>query len=169
MKQGERPEPPSANMREFQARDGSFSLQYPENWDALLSDDANMIFSPKGAYGQIEQGLVVTHGLFAGTASPQSTDLEAANSAFVQQQISMNQDFRVARGPQRISFGGRQGFATVVAGPSTVTGVTEIDVIYTTAAVDGKLFYLITVVPEDEAQSYQATFEHIVGSLRLSG
>jgi hypothetical protein len=167
MKTGTRPEQPSANMRQFQARDGSFTLQYPENWDALASDASEMIFAPKGGYGQIDQGLVVTHGLFAGTTAPQSSDLEAANSAFVQQQIKMNPDFRIARAPQQINFGGRQGFATVVAGQSTVTGVTEIDVIYTTATSNGKLFYLITVAPEDEMQSYQATFERIAGTLRL--
>jgi beta-barrel assembly-enhancing protease len=167
MKQGARPESPSANMREFQARDGSFTLQYPENWDALSSDDSNMIFAPQGAYGQIEQGLVVTHGLFVGAVAPQSSDLEAANSAFVKEQINMNQDFRVARAPQRVQFGGRQGFATVVAGQSTISGVMEIDVIYTTATDNGKLFYLITIVPEDEAQTYQTTFDRIVASLRL--
>src|SRR5205085_10671687 len=108
-----------------------------------------------------------TRRLVAGAGAPQSSDLEAANAAFVEQQISINRDFRIARASQRISFGGRQGFATVVAGQSTVTGVMETDVIYTTATRDGKLFYLITIVPEDEAQTYQATFERIVGSLRL--
>jgi hypothetical protein len=167
-KPGTRPVAPSANLRDFQARDGSFALQYPENWDALIEDDSNMIFAPKGAYGQIDEGLVVTHGIFIGAVKPQSTDLESANSAFVQQQVSMNQDFRVQRAPQRINFGGRAGFATIVAGSSTVTGVTEIDVIYTTATRDGKLFYLITIVPEDEAQTYQSTFERIAASLRLA-
>lgn len=167
-KPGTRPEAPASNLREFRARDGSFSLQYPENWDALIEDDSNMIFSPKGAYGQIDEGLVVTHGIFIGAVKPQSTDLESANAAFVQQQVKMNPDFRISRAPQRINFGDRQGYATIVAGPSTVTGAIEIDVIYTTATRDGKLFYLITIVPQDEAQTYQATFERIASSLRLA-
>jgi hypothetical protein len=164
-----RPEPPSQTLREFQARDNSFGLQYPDNWDALASDDANMIFAPKGAYGQIDEGLVVTHGVFIGIVPPQSTDLEAANAAFVQQQVSMNPDFRVSRATQAIDFGGRRGYATIVAGPSPVTGVVEIDVIYTTATSDGRLFYLITIAPEDEMKNYQATFERIAASLRLAG
>jgi hypothetical protein len=167
-KPGTRPEAPSTSLRDFQARDGSFALQYPENWDALIEDDSNMIFAPKGAYGQIDEGLVVTHGIFIGAVKPQSTDLQSANSAFVQQQVNMNQDFRIVRASERINFGGQQGFATIVAGSSTVTGVTEIDVIYTTATRDGRLFYLITIVPEDEAQTYQSTFERIAGSLRLA-
>ena len=166
---GTRPEPPSSTLRDFQARDNSFALQYPDNWDALTSDDANMIFAPKGAYGQIDEGLVVTHGVFIGVVAPESTDLEAANAAFVQQQVGMNPDFRVARATQAVDFGGRRGFATIVAGPSPVTGVVEIDVIYTAATGDGRLFYLITIAPEDEMKNYQQTFERIAASLRLAG
>jgi hypothetical protein len=166
---GTRPPQPSSTWLDFQARDRSFALQYPENWDALSSDDANMIFAPKGAYGQTDEGLIVTHGIFIGVVSPPSSDLEAANRAFVQQQVNMNPDFRIARATQEMDFGGRRGFATIVAGPSPVTGVVEIDVIYTTATKDGRLFYLITIAPEDEMKNYQATFERIAGSLRLAG
>jgi Zn-dependent protease with chaperone function len=166
---GTRPPLPSQTFRDFQAKDGSFGLQYPDNWDALLSDDANMIFAPQGAYGEINEGLIVTHGIFIGIVKPPSGNLESANEAFVQQQVSMNPDFRIARAPQAIDFGGRRGYATIVAGASPVTGVVEIDVIYTTMTGDGRLFYLITIAPEDEMKSYQATFERIAGSLKLAG
>jgi hypothetical protein len=165
---GTRPPEPSSTLLDFRARDNSFALQYPENWDALVSDESNMIFAPKGAYGQTDDGLVVTHGLFVGVVKPQASDLESANASFVQQQVNMNPDFRVARATQAIDFGGRRGFATIVAGPSPVTGVVEIDVIYTTATADGRLFYLITIAPEDEMKNYQATFERIAASLRLA-
>jgi hypothetical protein len=167
--QGARPPLPSSTWRDFQSKDGSFGLQYPDNWDALVENDANMIFAPKGAYGEIDEGLIVTHGIFIGAIKPQTSELEAANAAFVQQQVSMNPDFRIARATQPIDFGGRRGFATIVAGQSPVTGVVEIDVIYTTATSDGRLFYLITIAPEDEMKSYQATFERIAGSLRMAG
>jgi hypothetical protein len=97
----------------------------------------------------------------------QARDLQAANTAFVQQQINVNPDFRIARQPQQINFNGRAGYATVVGGPSTVTGVVEIDVIYTTATSDGRLFYLITIAPEDEYKTYQPSFEQIVNSLQV--
>jgi hypothetical protein len=165
----QRPQLPSQSFKQFQARDGSFAIQYPENWDALIADDANMIFAPKGAYGQREQTIFVTHGLFIGAVAPQSTNLEAANDAFVKQQVDMNPDFRVVRKSQAVSLGGRQAFATVVAGPSTVTGVVEVDVIYTTATADGRLFYLIVMAPEDELSNYQAVFDRIISSLQLAG
>jgi Zn-dependent protease with chaperone function len=169
IKPGTTPDGASGSFRQFQARDGSFAIQYPENWDALTADDANMIFAPKGAYGQVDQSIVVTHGIFIGAVAPESGDLEKANAAFVRQQVEINPDFRVVRQPQQINFGGRAGLATVVAGPSTVTGVLEVDVIYTTATSDGRLFYLITMAPEDELKNYQPTFEKIMASLRLKG
>jgi hypothetical protein len=112
--------------------------------------------------------LYVSHGIFIGVVAPQAGDLAAANEAFVRQQLAANPDFRVQRNPERIESGGRQWLRTLVAGPSAVTGVIEIDVIYTSATSDGRLFYLITMAPEDEFQNYQPAFERIIGSLRLS-
>lgn len=168
-KPGARPEAPASTFGEFQARDGSFALRYPQNWDALTADEVEMIFAPKGAYGQKGSSVFVTHGIFIGAVAPKSSDLESANAQFVQQQIAINPDFRIARSPQAINFGGRPGFATIVTGPSAVTGVVEIDVIYTTATADGRLFYLITIAPEDEFEAYQPTFDQIIRSLRLAG
>ena len=168
---GARPEPPAPTMTEFRARDGSFAFQYPGNWDALSAedDDANMIFAPRGAYGELDGRVVVTHGIFVGAVAPAAGDLASATEAFVKQQLSVNADFRVVREPQSISIGGRRALATTVAGPSAVTGVTEVDIIYTTATADGRLFYLITMAPEDEFEHYQRAFEQIIGSLRLAG
>ena len=111
----------------------------------------------------------MTHGVFVGTLPAPSNNLEQANRIFVEEQIKINPDFRVERSPQRVSFSGREGYATVVSGPSTVTGVTEVDIIYTTATADGKLFYLITMAPEEEFENYQQTFQQMIASLRLAG
>lgn len=168
MKPSSRPELPSASFAGFEASNGSFTLEYPENWEALASDESNMIFAPQGAYGRMNESVMVTHGIFVGAVAVEASDLESATARFVELQIEANPDFRVVRQPERINFGDRQGFATVVAGSSPVTGVVEIDVIYTTATVDGRLFYLITIAPEDEYQAYKETFERIISSIRLA-
>ncbi|HEV2704830.1 MAG TPA: M48 family metalloprotease [Pyrinomonadaceae bacterium] len=167
---GARPSQPSAAMREFRARDNSFAFLYPENWDALSAgdNDANLIFAPKGAYGERDGAVYVTHGMFAGVVEAQARDLAAANDAFVRQQIQVNSDFSVRRAPERVERGGRTFYVTVVAGPSAVTGVLEVDVIYTTATADGRLFYLITMAPEDEFETYQKSFEQVIASLQLA-
>jgi beta-barrel assembly-enhancing protease len=164
-----RPQPPVNEWRTYEARDGSFAFQYPANWDGLTEgdDESNLIFAPKGAYGTLDNTVVVTHGIFIGTAAPGSSELEEASAAFVQQQIDANPDFRVAHQPERINFNGRAGIVTVVAGPSPVTGTIEIDAIYTTATADGRLFYLIAIAPEDEYKTYQPAFDHIISSLKL--
>ncbi|HEX8183582.1 MAG TPA: M48 family metalloprotease, partial [Blastocatellia bacterium] len=163
-----RPDPPSSSYQEFRSRDGSFALQYPGNWDGLTADEVNMIFAPKGAYGKMDDSVFVTHGIFIGALPPRGSDLESATAAFIEEQVKSNPDFKVQRQPQRFSFAGREGFATIVAGPSPVTGVIEIDVIYTTATSDGRLFYFITIAPEDEYESYEPTFEQIITSIRLA-
>lgn len=165
---GTRPEPPSASFKQFQSRDGAFGIEYPDNWDALVADDSNMIFAPKGAYGQTDEGMLCTHGVFIGAVAPESSDLEAATLAFVNQQLKLNQDFRLVRRPQGINLGDLPAFVTVVAGASPVTGVMEIDIIYTAATRDGRLFYLITMAPEDEIEQYNPTFERVVRSIRLA-
>jgi len=166
-----RPAPPAASFQTFRAGNNSFAFQYPANWDALSAGDdgdAQMIFAPKGAYGKLGDALVVTHGIFIGAVAPASNDLARANEAYVQQQLDINADFRVVQPPARISIGGREGYATMVAGPSVVTGVREVDIIYTTPTADGRLFYLITMAPEDEFETYQPAFRQIINSLQLA-
>ncbi|HEX5708732.1 MAG TPA: M48 family metalloprotease [Pyrinomonadaceae bacterium] len=168
---GARPNAPSSSTKTFQAGDGTFAFSYPDNWDglALRGGESNLVFAPRGGYGEIDGAVYVTHGIFIGTVDPSAPDLERANSAYVEQQIQANPDFRVHRAPEAVQFGdGRRGYATVVTGPSTVTGVVEVDVIYTTATRDGRLFYLITMAPEDEFPRYQPAFEQIIKSLRLA-
>lgn len=167
-KPGTRPAPPAPSFSPFQARDGAFALEYPANWEALTADQINMIFAPKGAYGKMNDRVVVTHGIFIGAVQPPASDPASATAAFIQEQVRSNPDFSVRKGPERYDFGGgREGFATLVAGPSPVTGVVEVDVVYTTFTSDGRLFYFITISPQDEYAAYRPAFEHIINSIQL--
>jgi beta-barrel assembly-enhancing protease len=163
-----RPQKPSASYKGFQANDGSFAIQVPSNWDALGGDDSNYIFSPKGAYGKLKDSMMVTHGIFVGVVPVQQSDLRSATEAFIQRQIETNADFGLARAPQQIDFGGKRGYVSGVSGPSAINGVREVDVTYTTTTSDGRMFYLITIAPEDEAESYNAAFQQILRSLRMA-
>ncbi len=163
-----RPERPSGSFKGFQSNDRSFAAQVPSNWDAMSGNDSTYIFSPKGAYGKLNDSLMVTHGIFIGANRVQQGDLRSATEAFIQRQIETNADFRVARSPQRIDFGGREGYAAAVTGPSAINGVMEVTMTYTTATSDGRMFYIVTIVPEDESQAYNQTFQQIIRSLRLA-
>lgn len=167
-KMGTRPEPPSSSYKPYQAGDKSFTLEVPDNWQGLTSDQVNLIFAPQGAYGQMDKTVYVSHGIFIGAMPVEQGDLASATEAFVQAQIQSNPDFKIARQPEEMNFGDRRGYATVVAGQSPVTGVMEVDVIYTTATRDGKLFYFVTICPQDEVNTYKPAFEHIINSIRLA-
>ncbi len=110
--------------------------------------------------------IVITHGIFAGT-SPAQGDLAEATIAFLKLQLQDNPDFRVEGNPQQVSLAGRPALATVVSGPSAVTGVVEVDVTYTVLTPDNRLLYLITIVPEDEASTYRPVFERAIRGVSL--
>ncbi|MBO0798660.1 MAG: M48 family metalloprotease, partial [Blastocatellia bacterium] len=163
-----RPQKPSASFKAFQAGDGSFALQAPSNWDLLNAGGSNYIFAPKGAYGKFKDSMMVTHGIFVGVVPMQQRDLRAATENFIRQQIETNDDFGLARSPQQVNFGGRNGYVSVVSGPSAISGVVEVDTTYTTTTNDGQMLYLVTIAPEDELASYQAAFQQILRSLRVA-
>jgi hypothetical protein len=163
-----RPAPPSETFTEYEARDRSFFIRRPDNWDALEADSSNVILAPRGAYGRMKDSIAVTHGIFIGAIGVNADTLEEATRMFVEQQLKANRDFRVTSLSQPVVFGDREGFATILSGLSTITGVTEIDIIYTAVTGDGRLFYLITISPEDEFPSYKPVFERIIASIRLS-
>lgn len=163
----QRPQLPAAQLRGFQAKDGSFAVQVPVNWDGLDAGPATLIFSPKGAHGQYQGQYIVTHGIFIGAAQPASGDLGQATAALIQRQIEDNPDFQLVQQPKPIDFGGQRGYVAAIAGPSAHTGVMEVDVTYTTSTADGRLFYIVTICPEDEQAAYKAAFQQIMQSLRL--
>jgi beta-barrel assembly-enhancing protease len=168
MKQGERPPRPVQELKAYQAKDGSFALQVPANWDAIEGGPVTLIFAPRGGYGKFKDSFIVTHGVFAGVLNPQGGDLSASTRALVQRQLEENADFRLVKQPQPFDFGGKPGYFAAIAGPSAHTGVVEVDVTYTTLLADGRLFYFTTIVPEDEQEAYKAVFEQVLRSLRLA-
>src|SRR5262245_16094050 len=165
---GARPQRPSAQLKGYQSNDKAFAVQVPANWDALNAGNSELIFAPQGAYGNLNGNLVVTHGIFIGARSVQQPDLRSATEAFIQQQLQGNPDFQIQREPQQMNFGGQEGYYAVVSGPSAINGVVEVDVTYTTVTADGRMFYIITIAPEDEADVYKPAFEKIIRSLQLA-
>ena len=110
---------------------------------------------------------MVTHGIFIGVRDVSQPDLQSATEAFIQQQVESNRDFQIVREPQQINFGGQEGYYAVISGLSAINGVVEMNKNYTTVTADGRLFYIITIAPEDESGVYRPAFEKIIRSLRL--
>ncbi|HEV3470645.1 MAG TPA: M48 family metallopeptidase [Pyrinomonadaceae bacterium] len=159
---------PDAAAAEYRAPDGSFAFQYPQNWETLAVSESELIFAPAGAYGRKDGAAYVTHGLFVGTVAAAGGDLAAATDAFLQQLLRANHDFQAQGAPRRVTLAGREAYAVAVAGPSPVTGKAELNLVHTAFDSDGRLFYLIAVVPEEEFETYRPAFEGVVRSLRLA-
>ena len=169
---GARPPRPTTPFKGFQAEDNSFALQIPGNWDQLRANQSNYIFAPKGAYGKLpnqnEDSMMVTHGIFVGAMPVRQGNLTSATQAFIQRQIETNADFQPVGQIKQTTLAGQTALAAAVAGPSAINGVAEIDITYTTVTADGRMFYIITIAPEDEAEAYKATFQQILRSLQLA-
>jgi len=168
----ERPSPPSAEEKTFRAPDGLFEISYPADWESLAEGGEHLAFAPQGAFGRLKDGgVVVTHGTFVGTYElpANARDLERATEAYIELQLRGNPELQPLNRPQPTSLGGRPALATPVGGDSPVTGRAEYDVIYTTLLPNGRLFYLVTIVPQDEREAYKPAFERTLASLRFGG
>jgi hypothetical protein len=165
-----RPPAPSAQQQAMQAPDGSFVISVPGNWQTVAASNEISIFAPQGAAGKTNTGsIVVTHGMFVGTQdlAPNLRDLAQASQAFVELQLRDNPEMRVLDNVKQTQLGGLPALYVAVGGESPVTGRNERDIICTTILPNGKLFYLVLIAPEDEAQGYNPAFLQTLESVRF--
>jgi len=165
-----RPPAPSSQQQTLRAGDGSFVVSVPSNWQMISASDEISIYAPPGAAGKTSTGgVVVTHGMFIGTQDLPANlrNLEAASKAFVELQLRDNPEMRILENFQQTRLGGLPALYVPVGGESPITGRNERDIICTTILPNGKLFYLVLISPEDEAQAYNPAFLQTLESLRF--
>jgi hypothetical protein len=93
--------------------------------------------------------------------------LAQASQAFVELQLRDNPEMRVLDNFKQTQLGGLPALYVAVGGESPVTGRNERDIICTTILPNGKLFYLVLIAPEDEAQGYNPAFLQTLESVRF--
>jgi beta-barrel assembly-enhancing protease len=151
---------PSTRTETFSG--GGISFNVPSNW-RQFSGQTDVQFAPDGAYG----GQGITHGVSAGLYQGQNyLNRDAQN--YVNQLLQANTYLRQQGGISRTTLGGRTGYVTTLSGRSPVTGRTEIDTVYMTQLRSGQMFYLITVVPDEEQYNYSNAFRNVLNSVRFS-
>ena len=152
---------PSPRMRVYQ--NSAMTVNVPSNWEEF--DTSGQIwFAPEGAYGN--EGI--THGAMIGAARSNSTNLGQATRAYIDELLRANPYLRQTGAQQRATVAGRTGIATFLAGRSHVTGRTEIVTLYTAQLRSGDLFFVATVVPEEESYQYGTVFRNMVSSIQLN-
>jgi hypothetical protein len=138
----------------------------PQNWQAVSSTNA-VKFVPQNAYGLVEGGSTVfTHGIELGVARASSSDLRAATRTLVASFASGNPDLRQTSEMRDIVLSQRRGVSLSLVNRSHLGGTERIG-IATTFLQDGRLFYVATVVRDEEAARYTPVFERIARSIRL--
>jgi hypothetical protein len=137
----------------------------PVNWQSVSSNSA-IKFVPENGYGNYNGETVFTHGAELGVTRASSNDLTDATMTLVEAFRRGNPDLRTQGSTRQIRLAGRTGLAVPMVNRS-VTGVLEYVGLHTTFLRDGSLFYVATIVPENEASAYQSTFSRVLNSVRL--
>jgi beta-barrel assembly-enhancing protease len=154
---------PSSTTRQYNAGN-VVSASVPNNWREFPVQSASEVwFAPDGAYG--DKGI--SHGAIVGVTKGQGGNLQQETEVFVSALAKSNyytQQGSYTRG----SISGKNALRAVISGPSTVNSKNEIVTVYTAQLRTGELFYVLTVVPETEANSYSRAFSNIVSSIRIN-
>jgi hypothetical protein len=157
--------PPSSQFRAVQGGN-LFAASVPQNWQAVSSTNA-VKFVPRNAYGEAEDGSTVfTHGIELGVARASSSDLRAATRTLVANFARGNPELRQTSEMRDIVLSQRSGVSLSLVNRSHSGGTERIGVA-TTLLQDGKLFYIATVAPDEEAARYAPVFDRIARSIRL--
>ena len=154
---------PSTSYQTYNA--SNISVSYPGNWQNY-PDNSSVTFAPSGAIGN--QGF--THGAMIGVYDAKGNNLQTATNDLAQGliQSSDNNYLRQQGNSSRGSLSGRNALSSTFSGTSPITKRTELVTLYTTQLSDGNLFYLITVVPQNESSSYNRAFSTMIRSVKIN-
>ena len=142
-----------------------FDVQVPVNWQNVSSNNA-VKFVPQNAYGNHNGQTIFTHGAEVGVTRASSSDLADATMTLVEAFRRGNPDLRTQGSTREIRLAGRAGLAVPMVNRSALGGQEYVGQ-HTTFLRDGNLFYVATIVPENEASAYQSAFSRVLNSIRL--
>jgi Zn-dependent protease with chaperone function len=145
---------------------GVFRATVPNNWTTLASNGAIKVV-PQNGYGQLNGQTVFSHGVEFGLAKAGSRDLREATNIWLKAVTRNNPQLRLAGDQQALRISQRAGLSTPLVNPSPLGGQEHIGV-YTTFLADGSLFYFLTIVPENDAASFDDAFRRVVESIELT-
>lgn len=161
-----RVEYPSSSYRTY--RQGNvFSVSVPSNWRELASGNS-VWYAPEGAYGSVQNQAIFTHGVNLGLTRTSSRYLQQATDEFIRA-LAQGNNMRQQSGYTRGTIDGRNALALTLTNVNEATGRQEIVTVYTTMLQSGDLFYVISVVPREEYNTYSRTFQNVLRSIRLNG
>ena len=163
-----RVEYPSSSYRTY-TQGNLFQVSVPSNWREISGGQSSVWYAPEGAYGAVQNQSVFTHGVNIGVTRTNSRYLQQATDEFIRNLAQGNGNLRQQSGYQRGSIDGRNALALTLSNINEATGRQEIVTVYTTMLQSGDLFYVISVVPREEYNTYSRAFQNVLRSIRLNG
>jgi hypothetical protein len=160
--------PPSSQYQRVSV--GNFlQMQVPSNWRRVGGNDS-VTFAPDGASYRSPSGSTgFTHGVQIGVVPDESHSHQDASDELIDSLTQGNPQIRrIGNGYVRENIGGRTALTMRLLNRSDVTGGSELVTVSTVPLRDGGLMYLISVVPQDEADEYDAAFRRVKSTARLS-
>ncbi|HLK17624.1 MAG TPA: M48 family metallopeptidase [Bryobacteraceae bacterium] len=170
----QQPEPPiteaRASGRLVEFRGPSFSIAYPENWDAFEDRVADgVLIAPHRGFSESEDRKTqIVYGFRARYFHPKEAGVELNRDTdeLVRQFKRDNAGMRTGRETRSILVAGEPALLTTLYSLSPYAGQQEVDVLATVARPQG-LFYAIFVAPQSEFDSVQKIFEQMLESVRF--
>jgi hypothetical protein len=143
-----------------------FQASVPSEWTSLTSASAIKVV-PTNGYGQLNGQTVFTYGIEFGVTKAVSRNLQEATDAWLNAVAQGNPNLKPAGPQEQTRISQRTALATALVNQSPLGGQ-ELIVVYTTFLAEGSMFYYLTIVPENDAEAYQETFQRIGESIRLT-
>jgi hypothetical protein len=143
-----------------------FQASVPSEWTVLASKSAIKVV-PQNGYGELNGQTIFSHGIEFGITKAGSRDLQEATNTWLKAIGQNNPELRVAGNQQATRISQRSAIVTPLSNPSPLGGQERIGV-YTTFLADGSLFYYLTIVQEKDAAGFDAAFQRVAESIRLT-
>jgi Zn-dependent protease with chaperone function len=160
------PVPPPATSYRRVSGGQLFQTVVPSNWQAVTSNSA-VKFVPQNAYGPVDGQTVFTHGVELGVARASSRDLADATDSLLNALAQGNPNLRQTVEPRQTSLAGRTAIRNQLVNRDSRHGDEAVGLV-TTFLADGNLFYMLAIVPSEEAGRYRQAFSQVASNLRLN-
>jgi hypothetical protein len=159
---------PSSRLIDYRGQ--SFSIAYPDNWNAFGDRQSNAVtIAPRDGILQTENRKTqIGYGLEVSYYHPKAAgvDLNRDTEALVRQLKQANAGMRTGREARAIQVGDQTALLTTLYAPSPYRGEQEVDALITVARPEG-LFHAIFIAPQSEFDSVQKIFEEMLRSVRF--
>ena len=155
----------------WQTLDGaSFSVQYPDNWQATEKAGNSATIAPPNGVAATKNGdSAVIYGVIIDGFQPQQgSDLAAATNQLITSIQQGNAGLKATTGIDDVRVNQRAGKSVeFVNNGASAGGAAEHDWLVTIARNDGSVSYVVFVAPQKDFEALRPTYEQVLRTFRV--